>query len=97
MMVVSRSRRRLIALFLTAVLLPCALLVLLTVHGMKQERELAEKRATDERARVFVQVRQALRGRLDDIASRYWSARAARTTATPMREYTDASVRSSPT
>ena len=59
-MMVLRSQRRLIALFLAAVLLPCALLVLLTVRGMRQERELAEKRAVDERARVFVQVQQAL-------------------------------------
>jgi signal transduction histidine kinase len=92
-MMVLRSQRRLIALFLAAVLLPCAVLVLLTVRGMRQERELAEKRAVDERARVFAQVRQALRARLESITSQELSTRAGRTPVTRNLSYTDSSVR----
>jgi signal transduction histidine kinase len=92
-MMVLRSRRRLIALFLAAVLLPCAVLVLLTVRGMRQERELAEKRAVDERARVFAQVRQALRARLESITSQELSTRAGRTPVARNLSYTDSSVR----
>ena len=88
-MMVLRSRRRLVALFLTAVLLPCALLVLLTVRGMRQERELAEKRAADEHARVIAQVRQSLRVRLDRMASQAVSTRNA---AARNRPYADSSV-----
>lgn len=76
-MMVLRSRRRLFGLFLAAVLLPCALLVLLTVRGIRQERELAGKRAADEQARVFVQVRRTLHARLDRISSQALSARRA--------------------
>jgi signal transduction histidine kinase len=92
-MMVLRSQRRLIALFLAAVLLPCAVLVLLTVRGMRQERELAEKRAVDERARVFAQVRQALRARLESITSQELSTRAGRTPVARNLSYTDSSVR----
>lgn len=76
-MMVLRSRRRLVGLFLAAVLLPCALLVLLTVRGIRQERELAGKRAADEQARVFAQVRRTLHARLDRISSQALSARSA--------------------
>jgi signal transduction histidine kinase len=92
-MMVFRSQRRLIALFLAAVLLPCAVLVLLTVRGMQQERELAEKRAVDDQARVFAQVRQALRARLGSITSQELSARAARSSVARNLSYTDSSVR----
>ena len=89
-MMVLRSRRRLVALFLTAVLLPCALLVVLTVRGMRQERELAAKHAADEHARVVARVRQLLRARLDRMASQ---AVGTRNAATRNRPYADSSVR----
>ncbi|MHB1193402.1 MAG: ATP-binding protein [Longimicrobiales bacterium] len=92
-MVVFRSRRRLVALFLAAVVLPSALLIVLTVRGMRQERELAEQRTLDEHARTFAQVRQALRAHLERIASQELSARSARTSATPGVPYADSSVR----
>ena len=90
---VLRSQRRLIALFLAAVLLPCALLVLLTVRGMRQERELATQRAEDERARVFVQVRRVIRAELERISAQELNARVARTSNTSAPAYTDSSVR----
>lgn len=89
-MMVLRSRRRLVALFLAAVLLPCVLLVLLTVRGMRQERELAGKRAADEQSRVFAQVGLALRERLDRISAQALSARSA---GSRNRPYADSSVR----
>jgi signal transduction histidine kinase len=90
---VLRTQRRLIALFFAAVLLPCALLVLLTVRGMRQERELAGKRVQEEAARIMVQVRQALRTRLEGIASRELNAHTVRTAVARNRSTTDSSVR----
>ena len=60
-----RSYRRLIALFLVAVLLPCVGLVTLSVRSVRQERELAGKRLADERVRLAAQFRQSLVARLE--------------------------------
>ena len=92
-MPVLRSRRRLVALFLATVVLPSALLTLLTVRGMRQERELAEQRAVVEQARFLTQVRQALRAHLDRTATEALGASSARASATPAAPYADSSVR----
>jgi signal transduction histidine kinase len=54
-----------VTLFLATVLLPCAVLVFLTVRSMRQERELASKRLADDQARMALEVQRALHERLD--------------------------------
>lgn len=60
-------RTRQAAFFLIAIVLPCALLVILTTRMLVQERELAEKRLTDERRRIAADVRQSLLDRVEHI------------------------------
>lgn len=55
--------------FLAAVLLPCAVLVLLSVRMIQQDRELAEKRIADEAQRAVAGFRQELLTRLGAIKS----------------------------
>lgn len=62
-----RSNRRLILLFLVAVLLPCTVLLLIGLRSMRQERELSAKRFADERARSASQMRQMLLARLETL------------------------------
>ena len=54
-------------LFLLAIVVPCLLLVGLSVRMLVQERELADKRVGDERRRLAGQVRQYLLTRLDRV------------------------------
>ena len=54
-------------LFLLAIVVPCLLLVGLSVRMLVQERELADKRVADERRRLAGQVRQYLLTRLDRV------------------------------
>lgn len=65
--------------FLLAIVLPCALLVVLTTRMVVQERELAEKRQADERRRIAADLRQALLARVERI--RLDSTRGGRATA----------------
>ncbi len=51
---------RQVPLFLLAIILPCAVLVALGLRMIGQERELAEKRLSDERSRVTGHLRQEL-------------------------------------
>ena len=53
--------------FLLAVMLPSGLLVLLTLRMLVQDRELAEKRAADERRRLAADIRQELLSRVEQI------------------------------
>jgi len=64
----SYTHRRQVPLFLLAIILPCVVLVVLGLRMIGQERELAEKRLSDERGRVAGQIRQELSSRLERIA-----------------------------
>jgi signal transduction histidine kinase len=51
--------------FVLAIVVPCALLVVLTVRMLVQERELADQRIADERVRIAADVRQELLSHLE--------------------------------
>jgi signal transduction histidine kinase len=51
--------------FLVAILLPCAVLVILTLRMLVQERELADRRMADERQRIVGDARQRLLGTVE--------------------------------
>ncbi len=68
------GRRKRVALFLIAVLLPVIVLVALTLQMVKQERELALKRVADEHRRVAAEIGQDLASRLDGLAREEASA-----------------------
>jgi signal transduction histidine kinase len=59
--------RRRVFLFLTAILIPCAVLLALGVRTMDQERQLEDKRRTDEQQRLVDQLRQGLLSQLEKI------------------------------
>jgi signal transduction histidine kinase len=63
----SHRLKRQVLFFLAAVLLPCLMLVALSLRMMRQERELSEKRAAEERSRVTREIRQDLQSRLERI------------------------------
>ena len=52
-------------MFVVAIVVPCALLVALTLRMLVQERELDDKRVADERQRIADDVRQALVARVE--------------------------------
>src|SRR5438105_4121641 len=62
----SRHKRQFI-LFLTVILLPAAVLVGLAIRVVRQDRELAHKRADDERNRALEQLSRELAARLETI------------------------------
>ena len=59
-----RRRRRRIALLLSAILIPAAAVILLGVRVVRQENELAERRATEQRREALDQLRRELSARL---------------------------------
>jgi len=61
------NHRRRVLLFLIAILLPCVLLVILSLRIIGQERELADTRLAEERSRWAGDVRQELLARLERI------------------------------
>jgi len=63
----SQSYRKQILLFLLVFVLPCVVLALLSFRVIRQERELAGKRALDERRRITTEVSQYLFNRLETI------------------------------
>ncbi|MGH9391046.1 MAG: tetratricopeptide repeat protein, partial [Vicinamibacteria bacterium] len=63
-----RGHRRQILLFLGAVLFPCLVLIALGLRITEQERELADKRAADERRRRVEETRELLSAKLQRIA-----------------------------
>jgi len=67
MPVSSRGHRKQILLFLLAVILPSLVLVVFTLRMISQERELAQKRAVDERRRLASEVGQHLLVRLEKV------------------------------
>lgn len=62
-----RSNRRLVALFLGTVLLPCAVLLAIALRTMQREREFNALRAAEDRLRGVSETRQALLAHLDRI------------------------------
>lgn len=73
----SYRHRRQILLFLVAILLPCSVLVALSLRMIRQERELAEKRSADEQRRLVNEIRHELLARLERIKLQEVSALAA--------------------
>lgn len=63
----SHVNRRQVLLFLVAIVLPCSVLVALSLRIMSQQRELAEKRLTEERQRAVNEIRRELLTRLEKI------------------------------
>src|SRR5437660_3913260 len=59
--------RRHALLFLIAIFIPCAVLVVLGLRTMEQERQLERKRVTEERQRLVNQVRDALLSQLEKL------------------------------
>ena len=70
----SRHYRKQILLFLLVFVLPCIVLVVLSLRMISQERELAEKRASDERRRITSEMIQYLFNRLETIKNQEKSA-----------------------
>src|SRR5580765_6974531 len=62
-----RRRKRQIFLLLSAILIPAAVLVTLAVRVVRQDAELADKRAADERRDALDQLRRELSARLQTI------------------------------
>jgi len=71
----ARPHRRLILLFVLAVLVPCAGMVALSLRLLRQERDLAESRLLEERKRSVQRLREALLDELDAIVVRELEAR----------------------
>jgi len=63
----SRLNRRQVLLFLVAILLPCSVLVVLSLLMMSQQRELGEKRQAEEQRRMVNGIRGELLARLEKI------------------------------
>jgi signal transduction histidine kinase len=82
-----RGYRKQVLLFLTAVLLPSLVLVVLTLRMVSQEKELAQKRALDERRRMARDFGQAFLVRLENIKLQEVAAAADR--SLPRRARTD--------
>ncbi len=64
-----RNHRRRIVLFLVAIVVPCLVLVVLSLRMISQERELTEKRLLDEQHRRTSEVHQELLTHLERIKS----------------------------
>ncbi|MFC2167261.1 tol-pal system YbgF family protein, partial [Acidobacteriota bacterium] len=63
----SRNYRKQILLFLLVFVLPCVVLVFLSLRIIDQEQELAEKRASDEHRRITAEMSQYLFTKLETI------------------------------
>jgi hypothetical protein len=68
------GHRRQVLLFLVAIILPCAVLVVLGLRMVGQERELRERRVADERQVITSRLQQELANRLERAALREASA-----------------------
>ncbi len=82
----SHSHRKQIFLFFVAVILPSMVLVAFTLRMVSQDRELAQKRALDERSRMAAEIGQHLLVRLEKIKLQETSAD---TNLTRSNTYTD--------
>lgn len=88
----SHSHRKQIFLFLVAVILPSLVLVAFTLRMISQERELAQKRAIDERGRMAAEIGQHLLVRLEKIKFQEASAAANRTRSNTDSDYVNPEV-----
>lgn len=79
-------------LFLLAVVLPCAVLIVLTWRVIAQQTELSEKRQADERRRVAGEMGQKLLVRLEEIKLHEVSAAAGRTKSLNTLTYTSPEI-----
>lgn len=70
----SRKYQKQILLFFLVFVLPCVVLVILSLRMINQEQELAEKRALDERGRIAAEMGQYLFNRLETIKNQETSA-----------------------
>ncbi|MCJ7582390.1 MAG: hypothetical protein MUP98_17890, partial [Candidatus Aminicenantes bacterium] len=70
----SRKYQKQILLFLLVFVLPCVVLVILSLRMINQEQELTEKRASDERRRITSELSQYLFNRLETIKNQEKSA-----------------------
>ena len=66
----SKRSRRSIVLFITVIVLPALLLSIVTLRMFRQERELFEKRAADERKRAAMEIGETLLVRLEELKNR---------------------------
>lgn len=82
-----RSHHKQVLLFLIAVVLPSAVLVVLTWHMIGQQKELDEKRLADERRRMSIEIGQKLLVRLEDIKLHEVSAAANRAKSLNTNDY----------
>ena len=71
----SRKYQKQILLFLLVFVLPCVVLVILSLRMINQGQELAEKRASDERRRITSELSQYLFNRLETIKNQEKSAK----------------------
>jgi len=88
----TRSHRKQVLLFLIAVVLPSALLIVLTWHMIGQQQELSEKRWADKRHRVAREISQKMLVQLEDIKLREVSVRAGETAPLDTHEYSSDAV-----
>src|SRR6516165_9361369 len=68
-------------LFLIAILFPCGVLVALGLHMMDQERQRESKKLSDDRQRLFDQMRQELLSDLENIKLQQMTRLLSRNTA----------------
>ena len=85
--------RRQVGLFFVAVLFPSAVLVVLGLRMIGQDRELAEKRLADDRRHMVTEVRQILRGELESLVFAELSALASTQDGFSSRAYRDSAIR----
>ncbi len=88
----SFAHRRQVLLFLVAVALPCVVLVALGLRIISQERELRERRVTDERRLLTRELRQALLDRLGSLVREEATRVAADPDGLLSTEYADSAV-----
>jgi signal transduction histidine kinase len=86
------GRRKQIALFLVAVLLPVIVLVALTLRMVRQERELTMKRIADDDRRVAAEIGRDLASRLDKIVREETSALMGQPQKLARRDYVNSEV-----
>lgn len=92
MAVSSRGHRKQILLFLLAVILPSLVLVVFTLRMISQEKELAQKRAVDERRRMGSEIGQHLLVRLEKVKLQESSAAANWTQLSAKSDYVNPEV-----
>ncbi len=92
MAVSSRGHRKQILLFLLAVILPSLVLVVFALRMISQEKELAQKRAVDERRRLAGEIGQHLLVRLEKVKLQESSAAANWNQLSAQRDYVNSEV-----